>query len=126
MNRINNVVEEHKKELAKTYKELIDLAYMEDYFVKSDTLQLIWGCNGRKIRYIVEDVLHLYLSGYLPKLILGTHWGYIYTNDAKLIEPYLKKKENHWKAECINCYYLQKRFNNKDNTTLKDYIELKL
>ena len=126
MNRINNVVEEHKKELAKTYKELIELAYMEDYFVKSDTLQLIWGCNSRKIRYIVEDVLHLYLGGYLPKLILGTHWGYIYTNDAKLIEPYLKKKENHWKAECINCYYLQKRFNNKDNTTLKDYIEINI
>lgn len=125
MNRINKLEEENaKKDLAENYKRLIRIAVMEDYYVKNETLQILWGCNERKVRYIVEDVLHLYLGGYLPKLIIGTHYGYIYTNDADIVEPYLKKKEQHWKAECINCYYLQKRFNNKDNTTLQDYIDL--
>lgn len=125
MNRINKFEqEEQKRELANQYKDLIRIAQMEDYFVKSEILQLLWGCNDRKVRYIVEDVLHLYLAGYMPKLIVGTHYGYIYTSDAKIIEPYLKKKEQHWKAECVNCYYLKKRFENKDNTTLQDYIDL--
>ena len=61
MNRINKFEkEEQKRELANQYKDLIRIAQMEDYFVKSEILQLLWGCNDRKVRYIVEDVLHLY------------------------------------------------------------------
>ena len=127
MNRINKLkLEEQKKALAEHYKELIDFAYLEDYYVKNKTLQILWGCEDRKIRIIVEDVLHLYLAGYLPKLIIGTNNGYIYTNDPEIVAPYLERKENHWKAECVNCYYLKKRFENKDNMTIKDYVDLNI
>ena len=127
MNRINNFVEEQKKELANQYKGLIDVAHLEEAYVEAKTLQLVWGVGStRKVRYIVEDVLHLYLAGYLPKLIIGTHYGYIYSNDAEIVEPYLKKKEQHWKSECVNCYYLQKRFRNKDNMTMKDYVDFNI
>ena len=47
-----------------------------------------------------------------------------YTNNPEIIGPFLEKKERHWKSECINCYYLQKRFRNKNNMTLKDYLEI--
>jgi hypothetical protein len=126
MNRINKYVEENKKKLANDYLNLIGLSYMEERYVKSKVLQELWGCNDRQVRYVVEDVLHLYLAGYLPKLIIGTHFGYIYTNNPEIVEPYLHKKEQHWKSECVNCYYLQKRFNNKNNMTIKDYVEINI
>lgn len=126
MNRINKFEEEQKKDLANSYYFLIKLAELEERYVESKTLEILWGCSGRKVRTIVEDVLHLYLGGYLSKLIIGTHYGYIYTNNPEIIEPFLRKKEQHWKSECINCYYLQKRFNNKNNMTMKDYVDFNI
>ena len=122
MNRINKFEEEQKKDLANKYLYFINIAEMDERYVESKTLELLWGECGRNVRYIVEDVLHLYLAGYLPKLIVGTRYGYIYTNNPTIIEPFLEKKEQHWKSECINCYYLQKRFRNKNNMTMKDYL----
>ena len=125
MNRIMELEKEQDiKDLANNYLYLINVAEMDERYVESKYLELLWGKCGRKVRCIVEDILHLYLAGYLPKLIVGTRYGYIYTNNPEIIGPFLEKKERHWKSECINCYYLQKRFRNKNNMTLKDYLEI--
>lgn len=125
MNRIMELEKEQDiKDLADKYLYLIDIAKMDETYVESKALELLWGECGRKVRYIVEDVLNLYLAEYLPKLIVGTRHGYIYTNNPEIIGPFLEKKERHWKSECINCYYLQKRFRNKNNMTMKDYLEI--
>ena len=125
---MNRIMEKEKeqdiKDLANNYLYLINVAEMDERYVESKYLELLWSKSGREVRHVVEDILHLYLAGYLPKLIVGTRYGYIYTNNSEIIGPFLEKKERHWKSECINCYYLQKRFRNKNNMTLKDYLEI--
>ena len=59
MNRIMELEKEQDiKDLANNYLYLINVAEIDERYVESKHLELLWGKSGREVRHIVEEVLH--------------------------------------------------------------------
>lgn len=122
MNKIKNINDEELKELAKTYKYFIGKLGLEERYVTGTEMAKILGCSTRAVRKLIEEMLHLYTRGLLPKLVIGTTKGYIYTDDKEIIEPIIKARINNFKSIAYNWYYVQKRISNNDNLKISDFL----
>ena len=122
MNRIKNLNEAARKQLAEDYIDLANYVGLDDYKKMKVISHQIY-IDDRKWRKIVEDLMHLYMYGYVDKMIVSSPKGYILTNDPELIDKFLKAKEHQFKALAYNCYHLRKALLHKDNYTINDFIE---
>lgn len=122
MNRIKNLNEEERKAKAEDYIDLINCIGLDEHKTIGRITSKI-NVNDRQWRKIVEDVMHLYMYGYVDKMIVSSPKGYILTNDPELINKFLKAKEHQFKALAYNCYNLRKALLHKDNYTINDFIK---
>lgn len=122
MNRFINKSEAEIQSIVEYYDYFIELSGIKDKPLYSDEIAKYVGKCGRNVRHMVEDIMHLYMMGYLDKMIIGTKKGYIYTDDRDLILKVLKSREKQWKSMCYNCYHLMKKIYNQDNVTIDEYI----
>lgn len=123
MNRFIKINNEDLKETAEAYKIVIDICELENRYVKSDEIKKELGISPRTFRRMVEDVLHLYTRGLLPKMIVGTAHGYIYTNDIDLIQNEINHRVAQFKSIAYNWYKVQKKISNNGNLTLEDFLK---
>ena len=123
MNRFIKLNNEDLKETAEAYKIVIDICKLENRYVKSDEIKRELRISPRTFRRMVEDVLHLYTRGLLPKMIVGTAHGYIYTNDVDLIQNEINHRVAQFKSIAYNWYKVQKKISNNDNLTLEDFLK---
>lgn len=123
MNRFIKLNNEDLKHTAEAYEEFIELCELDKRFVKSDEIRRTIGIRPRAFRRMVEDVLHLYTRGLLPKMIVGTAHGYIYTNDVDLIQNEINHRVAQFKSIAYNWYKVQKKISNNDNLTLEDFLK---
>lgn len=123
MNRFIKLNNDDLKETAEAYKIVIDICELENRYVKSDEIKKELGISPRTFRRTVEDVLHLYTRGLLPKMIVGTAHGYIYTNDVDLIQNEINHRVAQFKSIAYNWYKVQKKISHNDNLTLEDFLK---
>lgn len=122
MNRIIKIEEGQRKELAAYYEELINRIGLDNYKkTREITKHLSFG--AREWRKHTENILHLYIDGYMDKLVVGTRKGYIYTDNEELIKDFIDRKEHQFKAMAYNCYHLKKALLHKDNYTINDFMK---
>ena len=123
MNRIINLQEEQdRKDLANYYLSIIQFLNLEKNYVKGDDISSLLNIKRRQWNKIVEDVLHLYVSGVLDKLLIGTKNGFIYTNDEQIIDKFITSRKNHFKSQAYNTYAVFKKFKNRNNTTIEEFL----
>lgn len=126
MNRLKIYKDEQKndeacKELAKVYLKFIEEAKLDKNYIYAKDLAKVFGfTQTRSLRKVVEDVLHLYLAGYLDKVIVGTRHGYTYTDDVELLYKQYSERYNQCKSMISNCYYMLKRIRN-GNLSYKEF-----
>ena len=123
MNRLIKYDDNDIKHLAEGYEVVIDICELENRYVKSDEIRRTIGIRPRTFRRMVEDVLHLYTRGLLPKMIVGTAHGYIYTNDIDLIQNEINHRVAQFKSIAYNWYKVQKKISHNDNLTLEDFLK---
>ena len=123
MNRFIKLNNEDLKHTAEAYEEFIELCELDKRFVKSDEIRRTIGIRPRTFRRMVEDVLHLYTRGLLPKMIVGTAHGYTYTNDVDLIQNEINHRVAQFKSIAYNWYKVQKKISNNNNLTLEDFLK---
>ena len=121
MNRVAKMNEEQRQDIIAFYKEILERLDLSDYKKSRDITSYLGICS-REWRKIVENIMHLYMYDYLDKMVIGTHKGYLYTDDKELIDRFLKAKEHQFKSLAYNCYNLKKSVLRKDNYTIDDFI----
>ena len=125
MNKYKNIDNDSLDTLAMMHKGLIKALGLEERFIKGKELAMLMGCNQRKVRGFIEDTLHLYLRGLLPKMIVGTRNGYIYTDDVNIIQPIIKNRVSNFKSIAYNWYHVQKKISNNNNLKLDEFLGVK-
>lgn len=114
--------EDDRKELASYYLTLIEFLNLENSYVKGNDISSMLSINRRQWNKMVEDVLHLYVAGVLDKLLIGTRYGFTYTNDNELVNNFIKARTNHFKSQAYNIYAVAKKFYKKDNMTIEELL----
>lgn len=123
MNRIINLQQEQdRKDLANYYLSIIQFLNLEENYVKGDDISSLLNIKRRQWNRICEDVLHLYVAGVLDKLLIGTKNGFIYTNDEIIISKFIDARRNHFKSQAYNTYAVFRKFKNRNNATLEDFL----
>lgn len=120
MDRIKGLDLDTRKELANSYKNIVDRLEIFDkpkniYELSTEFGKLGTEMNARKWRSICEDIMYLYIYGNLDFVITGNSNGYTATNDIDHLKAYLTKKHNQAIALMSNYSKLKKcletRFN---------------
>lgn len=122
MNKIKNINDEELQNLAEMHKHFIKKLGLEERYVTGAEIADILGFSTRTVRKWIEEMLHLYIRGLLPKLVIGTTKGYIYTDDKEIIEPIIKARIKNFKSIAYNWYYVQKRISNNENLKISDFL----
>ena len=117
MNRFIKLNNEDLKHTAEAYEEFIELCELDVRFVKSDEIRRTIGIRPRAFRRMVDT------RGLLPKMIVGTAHGYIYTNDVDLIQNEINHRVAQFKSIAYNWYQVQKKISHNDNLTLEDFLK---
>ncbi len=124
MNRVIILEDEQaRKDLAEQHLVLINMLDLENQYVRGDDISSLLNITRRQWNRIVEDVLHLYVAGVLDKLLIGTRKGFIYTNDEQLIDKFITARRNHFKSQAYNTYAVFKKFKNRNNATLEEFLD---
>ena len=122
MNRITTLEESKKIELANKYKDMLSRLMIDDEPIKSKTICQVLKITDREWRKKVEDMQFLYMSDCLPKLIIGTNKGYVYTNNIEKIISFLEHKEHQFKSMAYNTYHLIKVISKKPNLRFEEFL----
>ena len=121
MNRVAKWEDHQRKEVADWYKELLEKINLSDY-TKYKHIQDVVGMSSRTWRYHVENILHLYMYGYLDKVVISSSKGYILTDDKHLIKEFIIRKRHQFKALAYNAYNLEKALSQSLNMTIDEFI----
>ena len=123
MDRTKGIENDDLKVLALSCRMIIEVTGLEKDYVTSKEIEKEIGISGREFRRFVEDVLHLYNKGLMPKLIIGNSKGYIYTDDKELIQKAINARKHQFKSMAYNWYYVQKKINRDNNLTIDDFLK---
>lgn len=115
--------EQARKDLAEQYMVLITLLDLENSYIKGNDISSLLNVSRREWNKMVEDVLHLYVAGVMDKLLIGTRNGFIFTNDDQLIDRFITARRNHFKSQAYNTYAVFKKFKNRNNATLEEFLD---
>lgn len=123
MNRIINLEQEQdRKEVASMYVNIIEGLGLNEIYIKGNVIAERLAITRRQWNRMVEDVLHLYVAGVLDKLLIGTRNGFIYTNDEQIIDKFITSRRNHFKSQAYNTYAVFRKFKNRNNATLEEFL----
>ena len=122
MDRIKNMDEQERIELSKYYKGLVERLGLVENYVKSKVISDNLQITDREWRKHCENMMFLYNYRYLDKLLVGNQKGYIYTSDSRIIDDFLKAKENEFKSKAYNFYSTKKAIKQKDNLSFEDIL----
>lgn len=122
MNRIAKLSEDERLKFTNIYNTICNYVFTEDRFYKTPEIlnklqELDFEFNDRTWRNVVENIMNLFIYGYLDKMVVGLNNGYKLTNDVEDIRMFLQKKRKQFISLAVNYNELAKAMGKRNNMT---------
>lgn len=122
MNRIAKLNEDERLKFTTIYNTICNYIFTEDRFYKTPEIlsklqELDFEFNDRTWRNVVENIMNLFIYGYLDKMVVGLNNGYKLTNDVEDIRMLLQKKRKQFISLAVNYNELAKAMGKRNNIT---------